>query len=159
MRLSFRRPFQEGEDLMPPRFCRFCGKQTRADARFCIECGSPLASGVEENERTTKTRTKVTAGSVWTSTRIAQSASDPQNEIVRNKGHSPGPFYVSQYPARVPEWNTYFPDLRQATKQQREFYEFWRNNLERGLTFDIEGILKGILATSLFTFTLQFGVS
>jgi len=44
--------------------------------------------------------------------------------------------------SKVPEWNTYYPSLSQATKEQRQFYEYWRNNLERGAPIDIEGNLS-----------------
>lgn len=44
--------------------------------------------------------------------------------------------------SKVPEWNTYYPSLLFATEQQRRFYEYWRDNLERGVAIDIKGNLS-----------------
>ncbi len=43
---------------------------------------------------------------------------------------------------KVPEWNIDTPSLRHATKEQRQFYEYWRNNLERGAAIDVDGNLS-----------------
>lgn len=43
---------------------------------------------------------------------------------------------------RVPEWNTYYPDISFATKLQRSFYDYWLGNLEKELYIDVEGNLS-----------------
>jgi len=41
--------------------------------------------------------------------------------------------------SKVPEWNTYYPNLLQAAEEQRQFYEYWKDDLERGVAIDVEG--------------------
>lgn len=44
--------------------------------------------------------------------------------------------------SKVPEWNTYYPSLLQATTEQRQFYEYWKDSLERGAAIDVDGNLS-----------------
>lgn len=49
-----------------------------------------------------------------------------------------------QTDGRVPEWNTYYPSLSEATTAQREFYGSWKKHLEAGDFLDIKGNLSYI---------------
>jgi hypothetical protein len=49
--------------------------------------------------------------------------------------------------SKVPEWNIDTPSLRHASIEQRQFYKFWRNNLEHGAAIDIKGNLSYLLST------------
>ena len=42
----------------------------------------------------------------------------------------------------VPEWNTYYPSLSQATAEQKRFYMYWLKQLEKGNFVSIEGNLS-----------------
>jgi len=44
----------------------------------------------------------------------------------------------------VPEWLGYYPSLSQATTEQQRFYEFWKDNFERGAAVDVDGNLSYI---------------
>jgi len=45
---------------------------------------------------------------------------------------------------KVPEWNTYYPDLSEATPEQNEFYNYWLKNFEKDKFMDVEGNLSYI---------------
>jgi hypothetical protein len=53
---------------------------------------------------------------------------------------------MSKDSSKVPEWNIdtprFTPSLKHATKEQRQFYEYWKKNLERGAVIDIGGNLS-----------------
>lgn len=42
----------------------------------------------------------------------------------------------------VPTWNAYYPDLREATSEQREFYSYWLHRFENEDFVDIKGNLS-----------------
>ncbi len=42
----------------------------------------------------------------------------------------------------IPQWNTYYPSLDDATPEQRRFYAYWLRETERGRRVDIEGNLS-----------------
>ena len=44
----------------------------------------------------------------------------------------------------VPEWNVYYPNLSDATYEQRAFYDFWLDNFNKGNFIDIQGNLSYI---------------
>lgn len=46
----------------------------------------------------------------------------------------------------VPEWNTYYPSLSEATTEQDKFYNYWLDHLEKGNLIDIKGNLSYIFA-------------
>ncbi len=42
----------------------------------------------------------------------------------------------------VPDWNTYYPSLSEAIGEQRDFYNYWLHQFERGDFVDIKGNLS-----------------
>ncbi len=98
---------------MSPRFCRHFGGPILVGANFCKHCGNPLQSNLKATERTLK------GGK-------AEQATGSSHKSV----------------SKVPEWNTYYPSLSDATEEQKAFYAFWKDNLERGMVVDIDGNLS-----------------
>lgn len=42
----------------------------------------------------------------------------------------------------IPEWNSYYPTLSQATTEQKQFYEYWLTEFKKGNCLDIQGNLS-----------------
>ena len=97
---------------MSARFCRHCGSSVSAEASFCARCGNSLAE-------------------------------TPKIDTSKKKDLK---FDRSGPPQRgassVPEWNTYYPNLSDADVEQRQFYTFWKSNLEKGIALDIKANLS-----------------
>jgi hypothetical protein len=44
----------------------------------------------------------------------------------------------------VPEWNEYFPSLSEATVEQRNFYDYWIDEISKGNFLDLDGNISYI---------------
>jgi hypothetical protein len=97
---------------MSARFCRHCGSSVSAEASFCARCGNSLAE-------TPKIDTS------------------KEKNLKFDRSGSP-----QRGASNVPEWNTYYPNLSDADVEQRQFYTFWKSNLEKGIALDIKANLS-----------------
>lgn len=98
---------------MSARFCRYCGASISAGAQFCTRCGKSLSGTPRTDPNPTQ------------DLRFGQIGDSLQKDS-----------------SSVPEWNTYYPSLSDASAEQRDFYTFWKNNLEKGVALDVGGNLS-----------------
>lgn len=134
----------ELEELIPAALCPNCGsalKKVPQKKTICPNCRKPMYIRRRPSDRKRVLVTQEQADEIerqWAVESVGKTYPRKAYQTTQSAATA------KKNKSGVPEWLEYYPSLSQATPEQQRFYEFWRDNFERGITVDVDGNLSYI---------------
>jgi len=131
------------EASKPTALCPNCGcvlKKVPQKKTICANCLKPLYVRTRPSDRKRIVVTQEQAAEIE-----RQWATETTNRTYpRETLETVATTTKTRSDAGVPEWLGYYPSISQATAEQQRFYQFWKDNFERGTAVDVDGSLSYI---------------